>query len=162
MAESDAVKVNAQELIAEIQNEWKIAQEAGASAVQRAVHLLSPESRREIEKINSEKAALEKRLAEAKHRIAEMEAIVTRFASVQDPVVASDGFTYDREQITKYVEECRAHGAAPVSQQNHQPLTERFVPNNSLKRLIETLRPLLDTPKSTTAPAVPMAVAPIG
>ncbi len=154
--------VSIEELAAEIQADWARAQEAGRNAVNRAAYLASPECRREIDALHTEKAALERRLAEAKQKIAEMETIVSRFAAVQDPVVASDGYTYDRAQITAYVTECQQAGLPAVSQQNSQELATRFVPNNSLKRLIENLRPHLDQNAKTASPMMPTAVAPIG
>lgn len=96
-------------------------------------------------------------LSVAEGRMAEVQRVVQRYTIVQEPVVASDGFTYERRIIKMYLDECMRSGVAPVSQQTQSELSSTLVPNQSLKKLVELLRqtkPSGETP-STTAPAGP-------
>lgn len=90
----------------------------------------------------------------AEGRMAEVQRVVQRYTIVQEPVVASDGFTYERRIIKQYLDECLRSGVSPISQQTQSELSSTLVPNQSLKKLVELLR---QTKPSNEAPAAPAA-----
>jgi prefoldin subunit 5 len=79
-------------------------------------------------------------LTVAQQRLTEVQRVVQRYTVVQDPVVASDGFTYERRTIQQYIDDCARTRAAPVSQQTREELTNTLVPNQSLKKLVDLLK----------------------
>jgi hypothetical protein len=90
----------------------------------------------------------------AEGRMAEVQRVVQRYTIVQEPVVASDGFTYERRIIKQYLDECLRSGVSPISQQTQGELSSTLVPNQSLKKLVELLR---QTKPSNEPPAAPAA-----
>ncbi|KAH8620819.1 hypothetical protein ERJ75_000025400 [Trypanosoma vivax] len=54
-----------------------------------------------------ERDYIKRSLDEAEQRIAEVQNLLQRYTAVSDPVVASDGYTYEREAITNYLNECK-------------------------------------------------------
>ncbi|ESL11141.1 RNA-binding protein [Trypanosoma rangeli SC58] len=86
-----------------------------------------------------EKDYMLRSLDAAEGRIQDVQRIVQRYAAVTDPVVASDGFTYERDVITNYFNECQAQKNIPMSQQTHTELTMMLFPNRSFKRFLEQL-----------------------
>ena len=79
-------------------------------------------------------------LVQAEQRLADVQRIIGRYTAVSEPVVASDGFTYERSTIQRYLDDCRASNVAAVSQQTKEPLSDVLVSNQSLKRLVELLK----------------------
>jgi hypothetical protein len=79
-------------------------------------------------------------LVQAEGRLNEVQRVVQRYTVVQEPVVASDGFTYERRVIKQYLDECQRSGVAPISQQTQQELNATLIPNQSLKKLVELLK----------------------
>lgn len=75
----------------------------------------------------------------AEGHIAQVQRFVNRYGAVTDPVVASDGFTYERELITDYFKECEEQKNVPMSQQTKCELTTQLYPNRSFKRFLEQL-----------------------
>jgi len=60
-----------------------------------------------------------------------------------DPVLASDGYTYERAAITEYLRESRENDAnsIPLSPATHQPLSDLSLrPNFLAKKLIQLLQ----------------------
>ena len=85
--------------------------------------------------------------------------VVDRFAAVADPVVASDGYTYERADLVQYLTECRSLGIAPRSQLTNEPMSDVLVCNNSLKRMIALLQSIEPVPVTVSAPLVSNAEA---
>jgi hypothetical protein len=56
---------------------------------------------------------------------------------MEDPVVASDGHTYDRASIENWINQCTRYSRPVVSPLTRDPLTDVLTPNHALKRLIE-------------------------
>ena len=79
-------------------------------------------------------------LVQAEGRLGEVQRVVQRYTVVQEPVVASDGYTYERRVIKQYLDECQRSGVAPISQQTQQELNATLIPNQSLKKLVELLK----------------------
>ncbi len=88
-------------------------------------------------------------LVASEARLADVQRVVQRYTVVQEPVVASDGFTYERSTIKQYLDECEAAETHAYSQQTKEMLTETLIPNQSLKKLVE----LLKTVKPNEVPA---------
>ena len=90
-------------------------------------------------------------LNQSEQRLAEVQRVVQRYTVVKEPVVASDGFTYERHIIKQYLDDCLRQGVPPQSQQTQSELAELLVPNQSLKKLVELLKGV-KPPEPTTAP----------
>jgi hypothetical protein len=101
-----------------------------------------------------ERDNLRQQLQSAEGRLAEVQRVVTRYTVVQDPVVASDGFTYERHVIQQYLDDCIREGQPAISQQTKEELKPNLVPNQSLKKLVE----LLKSVKPKEVPAVSASV----
>jgi predicted transcriptional regulator len=96
-------------------------------------------------------------LVAAEGRLAEVQRVVQRYIIVQQPVVASDGYTYERNVIQQYLEECEENNASAYSQQTKEVLKDTLIPNQSLKKLVD----LLKTVKPQEVPPVtPRSVIP--
>ncbi|KEG08547.1 RNA-binding protein [Trypanosoma grayi] len=95
--------------------------------------------RQHYEAVVEERDYMNRSLEAAEGRMLDVQRVVQRYASVTDPVVASDGFTYEREVITNYLNECQALKNVPMSQQTHTELTMLLFPNRSFKRFLEQL-----------------------
>jgi hypothetical protein len=87
-----------------------------------------------------ERDQMRAQVAAAEGRLAEVHRVVRRYAVVVDPVVASDGYTYERTVIQQYLDDCGREGQAAVSQQTKEELQNHLVPNQSLKKLVELLK----------------------
>lgn len=97
-------------------------------------------------------------LVVAESRLADVQRVITRYTVVQDPVVASDGYTYERAVIRQYLDECEASEASAYSQQTKEALVKDvLIPNQSLKKLVELLRMVKpsDVPAATPRSAIP-------
>jgi hypothetical protein len=55
-------------------------------------------------------------------------------------VVASDGYTYERTELSRYLSDCKKSNSKAYSQQTKEELTEVMVDNVSLRRLAELLK----------------------
>lgn len=85
------------------------------------------------------------KLQEAESRLGSVQRVVQRYAGVQEPVVASDGYTYERNVIQQYLSECKSSETNAYSQQTKEVLTTSLVPNESLKKLVDLLRQVRPT-----------------
>lgn len=96
-------------------------------------------------------------LVAAENRLAEVQRVVQRYTVVQEPVVASDGYTYERSVIKQYLDECEASENSAYSQQTKEVLTDVLIPNQSLKKLVELLRTVKpqDVPQAVPRSAIP-------
>ena len=66
--------------------------------------------------------------------------IIERFSAVTDPVVASDGYTYERKDILKYFDDCKRTSTTARSHLTQEDLKEDLlVPNFSMKRMLTLL-----------------------
>ncbi|CCW71523.1 unnamed protein product [Phytomonas sp. Hart1] len=99
---------------------------------------------RHYDHITKEKVHLDLILEKAEENIRDVRRIVDRYSVVKDAVVASDGFTYERDVITEYIESCKKGGGTPISHQTDVPMTSLLIPNRSLKRLLDSLTELLN------------------
>ncbi|ORC92502.1 RNA-binding protein [Trypanosoma theileri] len=95
--------------------------------------------RQHYDAVVEERDYMNRSLEAAEGRLLDVQRVVQRYAAVTDPVVASDGFTYEREVITKYLNECQTLKNVPMSQQTHKELTMLLFPNRSFKRFLEQL-----------------------
>jgi len=109
-----------------------------------------------------ERDNLRSQLQSAEGRLAEVQRVVTRYTVVQDPVVASDGFTYERHVIQQYLDDCARENQPAISQQTKEELKPTLVPNQSLKKLVELLKAVKpkDIPATAAAPPVEARPAP--
>ncbi|KAL7696947.1 RNA binding protein [Lotmaria passim] len=81
-----------------------------------------------------------RRLQDADSKLQQVEHVVRRYAEVRDPVVASDGYTYERTELSRYLSDCKKSNSKAYSQQTKEELTEVMVDNVSLRRLAELLK----------------------
>lgn len=128
-------------------------------ALQRAVDAVQAHHQTVV----AERDQFQTLLASAEGRLAEVQRVVQRYTIVQEPVVASDGFTYERRVIKQYLDECMRSGVSPVSQQTQSELTSTLIPNQSLKKLVELLKsakPQDSTPVQASSPSAASASAP--
>ncbi|KAG5507003.1 hypothetical protein JKF63_05749 [Porcisia hertigi] len=95
--------------------------------------------REHYEEALQEKLYIENLAAQAERRVQDVTEIVDRYVDVKDAVVASDGFTYERETISSYIDGCKEAGGTPTSYQTEKPLTSLLIPNRSLKTLVDRL-----------------------
>ena len=79
-------------------------------------------------------------LVKSEARLMEVRKVVGRYAGVKDPVVASDGFTYERQVIEDYLKECQTNETDAYSQQTREVLSPTLHSNSSLKKLVESLK----------------------
>jgi hypothetical protein len=88
----------------------------------------------------SERDALRQHVQNASRRLGEVQRVVSRYAVVEDPVVASDGFTYERKVIEAYLAECRESKSEGISQQTKEVLSNTLLANQSLRKLVDLLK----------------------
>ncbi|CAJ1014638.1 hypothetical protein Q4I30_000355 [Leishmania utingensis] len=108
--------------------------------------------RAHYEEALQEKLYIENLAAQAEKRVQNVKEIVDRYVGVKDAVVASDGFTYERETISSYIEGCKEAGGTPTSYQTEKPLTSLLIPNRSLKTLVDRLVTVQKTEPKMPAP----------
>ncbi|KPA82642.1 putative mitochondrial RNA binding protein [Leptomonas pyrrhocoris] len=108
--------------------------------------------RAQYEEALAEKQSIELLATRAEKRVQEVKEIVDRYVGVKDAVVASDGFTYERETISSYIDGCKEAGGTPTSYQTEKPLTSLLIPNRSLKTLVDRLV-TLQKAELTSSPA---------
>eukprot|EP00759_Apiculatamorpha_spiralis_P054609 PhF_6_TR6988/c2_g1_i1/m.10354 len=77
-----------------------------------------------------------------RQQLMQIQRVVSRYASVQEPVVASDGFTYEKRVLQQYLDDCKQAGQQAISQQTKEVLQETLYPNESLKKFVELLKEL--------------------
>ncbi|RNF12201.1 RNA-binding protein [Trypanosoma rangeli] len=80
------------------------------------------------------------KLVVAQNSLAAVERVVNQYASVKDPVVASDGFTYENVSIRDYLRECASTNTKAYSQLTKEELLDVVVPNQTLRRLVHMLQ----------------------
>jgi hypothetical protein len=139
-----------------------------------AMEALGPQIDRAVEVANAQKTehastieefnAGQEYLRSIEERITQVHNIIGRYAGVEDPVVASDGFTYERRTILAYFEECDRSGVEPQSNQAEVTLTKELMPNSTLRRIVDQVRavraPGEPAPAPPQAPRVPSNPAP--
>eukprot|EP00760_Papus_ankaliazontas_P038882 PhM_4_TR9391/c0_g1_i1/m.65205 len=91
---------------------------------------------------------------ECRQQLAHIHRVVSRYAAVQDPVVASDGFTYEKRVLQQYLDDCRNAQQTAISQQTKEVLQDTLYPNESLKKFVELLKDL-KMPTQTPLTTVP-------
>lgn len=101
--------------------------------------------------VTREKEAYTSQLQSAEARLSEVQRVVQRYAIVTSPVVASDGYTYERDTIKAYLDDCKNTNTRATSQQTHTELGSTLIPNHSLKKLVDLLKSY--KPPSTEQPA---------
>jgi hypothetical protein len=114
--------------------------------------------RQQLQQAQAERDAARAEAESLRAHIVEIQRVAQRFTTVQEPVVASDGFTYERTQLESYLAECASTEVQPTSHLTHEALQTTFVPNLTLKRLVELLRRLPAVQES--APAAAASVSP--
>ncbi|EAN90179.1 putative RNA-binding protein [Trypanosoma cruzi] len=131
----------AYESIGELQNSLQGYDQQVAKVIQHINTLASvvDSLQQHYDSVVEEKEYIIRSLDVAEGRMQDVQRIVQRYAAVTDPVVASDGFTYERDVITNYFNECQAQKNIPMSQQTHTELTMMLFPNRSFKRFLEQL-----------------------
>lgn len=105
----------------------------------------------------ADRDAKRQQLVAAEGRLAEVQRVVQRYIVVHEPVVASDGYTYERFVIQQYLEECEANDASAYSQQTKEVLKDVLIPNQSLKKLVDLLKTVKpqDVPPATPRSTIP-------
>ncbi|KAG5507004.1 hypothetical protein JKF63_05750 [Porcisia hertigi] len=111
-------------------------------------------SRELYNNIIAERDSAYRRLQEADTKLQQVENVVRRYAEVKDPVVASDGYTYERAELSRYLTDCKKSSSKAYSQQTKEELTDVMVENVSLRRLAELLKGVhsVEVPQLTTRP----------
>lgn len=91
----------------------------------------------------AERDALVSQISNLNSTLALVQSAAATFTQVQQPVVASDGYTYEQSQMADYVEACLSTGTQPVSQLTQAPLQPLvFPPNRTLFQVLKCLAPL--------------------
>ncbi|PWV21605.1 putative RNA-binding protein [Trypanosoma cruzi] len=85
------------------------------------------------------------KLIAVQNSLAAVERVVSQYASVKDPVVASDGFTYENVSIREYLRECASTNTKAYSQLTKEELLDVVVPNQTLRRLVHMLQSVRTT-----------------
>ncbi|KAG5503015.1 hypothetical protein JIQ42_06978 [Leishmania sp. Namibia] len=99
------------------------------------------EKNREIyNSVIAERDEAYRRLQDADAKLQQVEHVVRRYAEVKDPVVASDGYTYERTELSRYLSDCKKSNSKAYSQQTKEELTDVMVDNVSLRRLADLLK----------------------
>uniref|UniRef100_A0A7S1VZG8 C3H1-type domain-containing protein n=1 Tax=Neobodo designis TaxID=312471 RepID=A0A7S1VZG8_NEODS len=138
-AKADAVEAAA--AIARLQQLLETA-EADAAAIDR-----------ESQPLVAERDALKRQVEAVEARIEAVHKTTAKYATVQDPVIANDGFTYERATITAYINDCRKSGVAARSNQADMELTdEHLYSNSTLRRIVDQLR-AIQHPNASAAAA---------
>lgn len=101
--------------------------------------------------VSSEKQYLESTAQQAEECVQNARRVFDRYTVVEDPVVASDGFTYERETITEYINSTTQEGNTPLSYQTKEPLTSLLIPNRSLKTLLTRLEEQFSLDRSSNS-----------
>lgn len=109
----------------------------------------------EIEERNRLRAAVE----EVERRIGAVHQVIARYAAVEDPVIASDGYSYERRVILGYIEDCQKSGVAPRSNQIDTELTNDLYSNSTLRRIVEQLGAVRLPNQGGAVPAAPAPAA---
>ncbi|EPY26624.1 RNA binding protein [Angomonas deanei] len=108
--------------------------------------------RRQYEEVISERKFIEQAATKAEEELQQVRRIIDRYTAVEDAVVASDGYTYERKVIEDYIKNCIDTGVPPKSQQTDQEISSCLYPNRSLKTLLDRLVELLANEPNTTKP----------
>ncbi|KAG5480516.1 hypothetical protein LSCM1_06219 [Leishmania martiniquensis] len=97
-------------------------------------------NRENYNNIIAERNEAYRRLQDADAKLQQVEHVVRRYAEVKDPVVASDGYTYERTELSRYLSDCKRSNSKAYSQQTKEELTDVMVDNVSLRRLADLLK----------------------
>ena len=97
-------------------------------------------SRLSYNDVLAERDQLKEQAKVAEQRLTEVQRVVARYAVVEDPVVASDGFTYERRVINQYLEDCKSSKSEAISQQTKEVLNDTLVSNHSLRKLVDLVK----------------------
>jgi len=91
-------------------------------------------------RVAEERDQLRNSVENAQKRLGDVQRVVARYAVVEEPVVASDGFTYEKRVIEKYLEDCRDAKSEAISQQTKEVLQDTLRSNQSLRKLVDLLK----------------------
>ncbi|CAC9482443.1 RNA binding protein / CSBPB / ZC3H40 [Leishmania donovani] len=105
-----------------------------------SLHEVLERNREIYNNIIAERNEAYRRLQDADAKLQQVEHVVRRYAEVKDPVVASDGYTYERTELSRYLSDCKKSNSKAYSQQTKEELTDVMVDNVSLRRLAELLK----------------------
>ncbi|CBH16715.1 RNA binding protein, putative [Trypanosoma brucei gambiense DAL972] len=104
-----------------------------------------------------ERDELRNKLIAAQNSIVAVKRVVEQYATVNEPVVASDGFTYESELIRDYLRECASSQTKAYSQLTKEELLDVLVPNQTLSRLVKMLQQVcpMDVPPVSVRTPIP-------
>ncbi|GET87916.1 RNA binding protein [Leishmania tarentolae] len=119
-----------------------------------SLHEVLERNREIYNNIIAERNEAYSRLRDADAKLQQVEHVVRRYAEVKDPVVASDGYTYERTELSRYLSECKKSNSKAYSQQTKEELTDVMVDNVSLRRLAELLKGVhsVEVPRLSSRP----------
>jgi len=126
--EAHQAATNMQDTVAQLQQQ--LAQLHNAAKVTKAAY----------SSVCAERDQLRSSVENAQKRLGDVQRVVARYAVVEEPVVASDGFTYEKRVIEKYLEDCREMKSEAISQQTKEVLTDTLRSNQSLRKLVDLLK----------------------
>jgi hypothetical protein len=92
-----------------------------------------------IQSLMNERSALCEQLSGVNGALAAVQMSAAKYA-VQQPVIASDGFTYEQMDMATYMTQCMNMGTPPVSQITREPLEPFFPPNRTLFQVLKLLQ----------------------
>lgn len=70
----------------------------------------------------------------------------------EDSVLASDGYTYERQKLLDFLHDCSKTGKEPISEQDKSVLSSVLIPNRSLKTFLDRLIDLIGTSQTPFIP----------
>lgn len=132
--------------------------EQQANRIRDAIQFMASQAeymRSSYQDLLSEKQHLDQLYEQADEKLKKVDRIISRFCFVKDPVVASDGFTYERENIISYMNTCKQSGETPKSKENNENLTSLLVPNRSLRTFLDRLQEIHKTDRSAMEASAP-------
>lgn len=78
-------------------------------------------------------------------KLGKCEATLQRYECAADPVVGSDGYTYERQDLESYIEDCKSKNEPAFSNQTREEMTSQMISNHSLvsltKELMQAINP---------------------
>lgn len=148
------------DLAPQLRDQWAVYYQAAErmNAHMQLLQRAAEHTRQTHQRLVQERDALRAQLQSAEQRLSEVQRIVGRYTVVAEPVVASDGYTYERRTIQQYLDDCERTGLPAVSQQTKEPLQPQLVPNQSLRKLVDLLKnikPQELPPLTKEAPTAP-------
>lgn len=87
-------------------------------------------------------------------KLSKCKTTLQRYECANDPVVGSDGYTYERGELEGYFSECKSTNSKAYSHQTEEEITDRIVSNLTLVALSKELVRVIE-PHSDELPAFP-------